>query len=412
MSLVESELTKKNFELARNHSEFESFTERESKFTPLNPEAFNELRESAVRIDQYYLSQLGEDFSLRLRREYTPDGDVFVVSVKGPEVIVDGVKERIEVPAHIGKETYDFYIEYFDSLPKVTQYRASITTNMTIDFIEGKTDPIIEPETNDPTERKILHDSLEGIAINRTGDPTLSKEYIANELQGTEKDQYSPEPLENLAQRIAQEAVLYYKLYKKQIVVTVKGMSGSGKTTLTKMIQENVAEELGIEHEPIAISTDDYHKGKQAIEKTYGAPWTEWDDPRVYNTAELAFNLQQLAEGTPLIRRHFDFNTEEPVLDEIVDPTPIVIIEGLYADSKDLDEVRTLHYELPTGMATSVGRDIQRIIIEGRANEAYPTPADRLKYQVEVAIPTYLKNKRNIRNSFSASTRTVPSMNT
>jgi hypothetical protein len=182
-------------------------------------------------------------------------------------------------------------------------------------------------------------------------------------------------------------------------------MAGSGKSSAAREVQARLEAKLGAEYRPVVISTDDYHRGKKWLEATYGAPWENWDDPRVYHTQELADDLSRLAAGEPILRRHFDFQSEEVVYDDIIEPSPFVIVEGLYAGSRDLEAVRTLHYDMPVGPATSIGRDARRLIIEGRANGSIGTPEERVRYQVEVALPTYMAQERPKGNSFSAHSR-------
>ena len=203
--------------------------------------------------------------------------------------------------------------------------------------------------------------------------------------------------------------IAQYVTGKKQVVTGLTGMSGAGKTTVTKAISEKMKALIGEDYAPLVVSTDDYHFGKAYLEKAYGAPWTEWDDPRTYNTAELASDLVLMAEGQSLIRRHFDFTTEEPVFDNEVPPAAFVIIEGLYAGSKDLEDVRDLHFNLPTSVATSIGRDIRRLVIENRANRVFPTPESRLKYQLETALPLFLEQEQPRKKGFSASVRPMAS---
>ncbi len=404
MSLVENELNLQNVELARNNPEFARRQESEKKLVPINPELFNQYKDMAIPIDQTYLSRVGEEFSLRVRK--SPKGDGYTATLKDEGVIYKGMKKRLQVETSISQAAYEFYSQNPNFWP-LKQLRAPMAENMTIDFIEGDSLMIIEPETDDMDELEALMASLEGMVEDRTDDPTLNKEYIAHRLAGTEKDIYSPESLEHFSHRLAAEMVSNYTAGRNQVVLGLTGMSGSGKTTVTKAIQEIITEAFGEQFKPIVVSTDDYHRGKKWLEATYGAPWTEWDDPRVYNTPELAFDLEKLAEGLPLLRRHFDFDKEETVFDEEVQPSPFVIVEGLYAGSKDLNDVRNLHYELPTGIATSIGRDVRRLVIEHRANRAFPTPESRLKYQIETALPLYLSQERPHRNNFNASMRTM-----
>lgn len=406
MKLVENTITQKNVEFMKNRSEFQDQNRRESekKLVPTQIDAFDSYKEIAQPIEQTYLNQLGEEFDLRVRCEYTPEGARYTATLKDQGEVINGTHNRLEIETEINQSAYEFYASQ-NKFPSLRQLRAPMADNMTIDFIEGVAFPIIEPETHDEAEREILVASLGETVEDRTGDPTLNKAYLAHELAGTEKDPYNPEALEAFSYRIAEEMIARYRAGRNQVVVGLTGMSGSGKTTVTKMISELFSDE----YKPIVVSTDDYHRGKQWLEATYGAPWTEWDDPRVYNTTELAFDLQRLSEGTPLLKRHFDFDKEETVFDEEIQPSPFVIVEGLYAGSSDLEAVRTLHYELPTGIATSVGRDVRRLVIEDRANRAFPTPESRLKYQIESALPIYLNQERPRKNSFSACERPMAS---
>lgn len=406
MKLVEKTITQKNVEFMKNRSEFQDLTRRESekKLVPIQADAFDAYKELAQPIEQTYLNKLGEEFDLRVRCSYTPEGVHYTATLKDQGEVINGTRDRLEIETEISQSAYEFFASQ-RQFPSLKQLRAPMAENMTIDFIEGVTFPIIEPETHDHAEREMLVASLGELVEDRTGDVTLNKAYLAHELAGTENDLYRPETLEAFSYRIAEEMIARYRSGRNQVVVGLTGMSGSGKTTVTKMISELFSDE----YKPIVVSTDDYHRGKQWLEATYGAPWTEWDDPRVYNTAELASNLAQLADGTPLLKRHFDFEKEETVFDEELQPSPFVIIEGLYAGSKDLNGVRSLHYELPTGIATSVGRDVRRLVIEDRANRAFPTPESRLKYQIESALPMYLSQERPGRNSFSGCERPMAS---
>ena len=405
MSLVEKEVTQNNVEQFKNRAEFQQRQETERKLMPVNPELFENYRATATPIEQVYLSKPGEEFSLRVRSAYTTEGVQYTATLKDRGELVNGAVQRLEVETPISQEAYEFYAAQHERFPVMKQLRSPIAPGMSIDFIEGLEHPIIEVDTNDAVEREVLLASFEGLAVDQTGNPELYKEHIAHSLAGTEKDLYTPEALEALGERVAKDMIAQYVAGRNQVVAGLTGMSGSGKTTVTRAIQSQLTELLGDDYAPIVVSTDDYHRGKKWLEETYGAPWTAWDDPRVYNTAELAADLKALASGESLIKRHFDFEKEETVFDEEVQPSPFVIVEGLYAASKDLDDVRDLHYELPTGIATSIGRDVRRLIIEDRANRAFPTPEARLQYQIESALPVHLEQRRQLRNGFNASAR-------
>lgn len=414
MALVEREINQRNFELQNNSPEFQRRKEIEHKLVPKNPELLETLyKAQAVPIEQLYLSTPEDDASLRLRAIYAPEGIKFSATQKGKGELQNGALSRTEIDTPISAEAYEFFSN--QNLPSVVKFRASITEGVTVDFYDDPDFPVIvEVEHTDPIERAQLVEMMQqltnGNLIDQSENPMLTNEALAFrafEKQTGEKWGKHPETLDAFTQRVFREMVAHYAIGKNQVVVSLDGMSGSGKTTVTKALQEQAVELFGEAFRPIVISTDDYHFGKKALEETWGAPYSDWDAPRTYNTAELAADLERLAAGVPIMKRHFDFATEEPAFDEEVAPSPFVIVEGLYASSKDLNDVRDAYFELPTSIGTSIERDLRRLIIENRANRVFPNPESRLKYLIETALPLYISRERPPRRCFSASTRTM-----
>ena len=403
MSLVEKELTQKNVEQARNNPEFQKRREREQKMMAVSPDLLDVFKADSVPIEQVYLSHPDEEFSLRVRAKYSPEGTTYMATLKDGGEIVDGVLDRLEVEEEISQEAYEYYANN-GLYPHVRKLRSEPLPGLSIDFIEGMDTPVVEFEGSD-LETSSFATLLKTGLVDMTDSTELHNEVIAHRLHQGEVLKPSAETLESLSMRMFKDMVATYTLGYKQVVVGVSGMSGSGKTTVVHDLEKALIETFGEEFRPLVLSSDDYHRGKKWLESEYGAPWTNWDDPRVYNTAELADDLKKLSEGEPVMRKHFDFGTEEVVYDEIIDPRPFVIVEGLFAGSPDLQPVRHLHYEVPTGIATSVGRDVRRLILENRANGSIGSPEARLKYQLETALPTYLEQDRPRANAFSRSSR-------
>jgi uridine kinase len=279
---------------------------------------------------------------------------------------------------------------------------------LTVDFYDNPAEPVVvEVEHEDPDTRAellTLAQAVSGGLVDRSNDVNLTNEVIAHKLSGAEH----LEPAESLSaftNKVLSEMLAHYSLGKNQVVVGLTGMSGSGKTTIAKALQTQITELFGERYTPIVLSTDDYHYGKTYLETTYGAPYQDWDSDKTYNTNELAADLARHAEGTPLIKRHFDFDTEEPAFDAELPLSPFIIVEGLYAGSKDLEPVRDIHFEIPTSPATRIGRDIRRLLIDNRANRAFPNAPSRLRYQIESALPLYQSLEQPRRKAFSASSR-------
>ncbi len=410
MEFSEQNVTRGDIEKARNVSELERHAEREHKLVPVNREQMEAwFLEDANMVEQTYISAPTDEFSLRVRREDTEDGSLYTATQKDRGELHDGALERREITTAISQEAYEYYRAM--NLPTVQKMRAIVLEGVTVDFYNDTEVPVlIEIEhPNSAVRAKLLnlmqHLTDDGL-VDVSDDPFYTNEHIAHRLSG-EKEPASPETLDAFAKKVTGEMVAQYVAGKKQVVAGLTGMSGSGKTTVTRAIQEHMTSLFGEEYRPLVLSTDDYHFGKTALEAQYGAPYTEWDAPQTYDTKALAADIAQLAQGTPLTKRHFDFETEEPVLDENAAATPFIIIEGLYAGSKDLAEVRDLHFTLPTGTATSIGRDVRRLVIENRANRAFPTPESRLRYQIETALPLYLAQETPARVPFSASSRAL-----
>ncbi len=407
MTLLENELTMQNVERARNNNELEQYNETEHKLTPLHPETLiRQFRATALPVEQIYLSDPTDEFSLRVRHTTTPEGEsTYAATLKTRGEAAGLALQRNEIDTAITAETFDFYAK--QSLPRITKHRATICEGLTVDFYDDPVEPVvIEVEHEDPALRAELlgiAEELSGGLVDRSCDASLTNESIAHRLSG----EY-PKPSESLdafTHRVLGEMLAHYALGKNQVVVGLTGMSGSGKTTVAKALQSQITELFGEQYKPIVLSTDDYHFGKTHLEETYSAPYQDWDSAKTYNTAELAQDLARHAEGLPLIKRHFDFDTEEPAYDETLPLSPFIIIEGLYAGSKDLEAVRDVHFALPTSPATSIGRDIRRLLIDNRANRAFPDAPSRLRYQIESALPLYQALEQPRAKAFSASSR-------
>ena len=401
MSLVEKEITQQNIEQARNRPEFQSRRELEQTFVTTTPDLLDAFRPSAIPHESIYLSHPDEEFSLRVRASHTPDGTMYTATLKDEGEMNGSALDRLEINTTISEETFNQYASN-PVFPSVKFMRSEPLTGISIDFIEGLENPQVEYESSEGATEPSFMSLLRGGLVDMSKEKSVRKENIAHALHHSETLKPSGESLEDFAHKVFNNMVASYVSGQKQVVVGLSGMSGSGKSTAVKALVERFTDTFGEEFTPIVLSSDDYHRGKKWLEETYGAPWTNWDDPRVYNTSELAGDIQKLANNKSIYHKHFDFGTEEVVLDEVIEPSPFVIVEGLYAGSPDLKSVRHLHFDIPTGIATSVGRDVRRLVLENRANGSIATPEARLKYQLEVALPTYLEQQRPDRTRFGA----------
>lgn len=401
---VENNLTSKNIELARNHPEFQKRHEREQTLVAPTPELFDAFRASALPYEQRYISHPDEEFSLRVRAVYTPEGTTYTATLKTNGEMDNSMLDRLEIPAPITRETYEYYAQSPD-FPVVRFLRAEPLPGLSVDFIEGLDLPQVEYEAvGDAPEHSFVSLIKSGL-IDRSDDPSVRKEIIAHQLHGKETLKPTGETLETFARRVAGEMVAHYVLGNDQVVTGISGLSGSGKSSAVAEIQDIITNTYGEAMRPLVVSTDDYHRGFDWFARKYEAQPINWDDPAGYDLESLAGDLQKLKNGEPITRRHFDFDLQETVYDGEALPSPFVIVEGLFAGNEALDDSRQLHFEMPVGIATAIGRDVRRLILENRANDSIATPEDRLRYVLEVALPTYLDQKKPKHSSFSASSR-------
>ncbi len=405
MSSVEKYMTQNNIELMRQHPEFLKRRESERKFIASSPELLEGFRAGAVPIEQIYLSNPQDEFSLRVRAKHTAHGTEYTATLKDEGNIVDGQLERLEVETAISAETYDYYASQPD-LASIKKLRAEPYPGFTIDYIEKLDSPLAEIEQRDDPYPAYIQ-ALTSELVDVTGDPLFLNETLAHTLRDikSERDNTTPETLDVFVRRVAHDILTHYRLGYKHIVTGISGMSGSGKSSVVAELSRQLEEHFGPEFKPTILSTDDYHKGRIHLEETYGAPWENWDDERVYDTELMASDIARLLNGETIHHRHFDFASEETVIDDPVVLRPLIIVEGIVAGSPDLQDIRQLHFEVPTSRATSIGRDVRRLVLENRVNGSIGSPEARLKYQLETALPTYQGQERPTRNHYSSCAR-------
>lgn len=393
-----------NNEKLINKVEFDqnNYREIERKFVPKDPELFEQWKPLAVDITQLYLSELDDEYSLRLRRTVTPEGDErYVATTKNRGTISQRGLERLEVETPISKESFMSYAEN-NHYPALFKKRATICEGVTIDWIDGYETPIVEIENSDLfSEASDFLSRFENDLSERTGEPEVDNEHIAHELS-----EHTPEREQTVsAQEIIEDILTYRAAGIQKLVIGIGGRSGSGKSTLAKELSQLIERHPQLHEIPSFFSTDDYHRGRTYLESTYGAPWTNWEDARVYDTKTAAEDVKRLLKGEPVQRRRFDFGKEEVVYESLIEPSDIVIIEGIHASSRDLASTRTMYYEVKTPVSVALGRDLTRLMTTDRPSGSIATPESRLKYIIEIGEPTYQTIETAPRNVFSGCIR-------
>lgn len=389
-----------------NNEEFDKKLEQEKwevekKFVPIDPHYFDFLESvcDVQHIEQIYLSTPEEPYSLRVRKIDEPDGTVrYTATLKSQGTVEANGLTRFETPTEISAETFAFYEK--TDLPRLKKHRSEPVFGVTIDWIDGYDRPIIEIEDlaiNKDAQLFFLQYS--DAMSDYTGLPEVDNEWIAHQMAHVEHPQIKEINIADMADK-----VLGYKQYGiSPIIVTIDGRSGSGKSTYARQLAGML--KLGKNSpslETTVLSTDNYHRGKSWLEaQNAGLPWQNWDASIVYDTKELANDIARLRAGESIENRFFSFDDQECHFEGTIRPTEIIIIEGIHAGTKDLEGIRHFHFPVQTQLATSVGRDLDRLREGDRPNSAIGSTAERLAHQLTYAEPAFQEieqvSKRNLK---------------
>lgn len=107
--------------------------------------------------------------------------------------------------------------------------------------------------------------------------------------------------------------------------IGITGGSASGKTYLLEQIQTHFKS-----HELSLISQDNYYRD-YALQLKEADGSVNFDHPQSVDLEALSSDIQQLKQGIPIERLEYTFNNPDKTPKMIVvQPTPIVIIEGLF----------------------------------------------------------------------------------
>lgn len=108
---------------------------------------------------------------------------------------------------------------------------------------------------------------------------------------------------------------------RRPIMLAIAGDSAAGKTTLTR----GLVDALGPDR-CVSLCTDDYHRYDRSERRDL--PFTALH-PDCNHIEIMEQHLQLLATGEPVLKPVYDHTTGELVRPELVEPAPVVIVEGL-----------------------------------------------------------------------------------
>ena len=378
------------------NKEFEQnpYKEIEQKFIPLFPEQLREWREQSLPVEQLYLSHPSEEYGLRLRESFTPDGKArYTATLKDSGSITNEGLRRLEIETEISPETYLLYRSN-ENYPTLQKLRASPMKNIDIDFYSNGD---ITVESENPISLTSFLGKYPVVLDERTGDRSVDNEHRAHfEYRKSHDGEETLRPQEqfNTALSLARD-IYQYHINNRLVVATIHGRSGSGKSTLV----HEIARELeGTIPRIITLSTDDYHVGKTFLEAhNNGEPWRDWDAEIVYDLDQLAADLEALRHGRAINSRRFNFITQEPEITGVIEPIverTLVLLEGIYAGSSAFNAAAHVRHEIQTPLATSIGRRLARDFSGERINDSLASPEVVLRYLLENAEPAYQAQKQ------------------
>ncbi len=356
------------------------FVETEQKFLPLNPgKLVDKFLDSAIDIEQPYLSHPAERFNLRMRRKIGKKGTSYVATLKDKGVQTDQGLQRLEVDGTISEARYDYYKR--DGLPTVHKFRASPYPDVVVDFFS---DQHIHAESENPESwRRFLHEHrLENDFVEVRGD-IVDNEWRAhydyllrNEGQGV------PAPEADLSPEEIVDRILT-RYSGDRMTVNVGGRSGSGKTTLMNATRERL-HERGLTTS--AISTDDYNIGRTALQALGGGTWLNYDANEVFDLKMAEVHARALRSGFAVHKQLFDYDSEEVATKGSVKPADINFIEGVKAHHPNFREIADLTVMVPSSLARSLGQRILRDLV---TRPRFANPSSNIEYYLEYAEPEY-----------------------
>ncbi|MBP8017104.1 hypothetical protein KAZ01_03790 [Candidatus Gracilibacteria bacterium] len=140
------------------------------------------------------------------------------------------------------------------------------------------------------------------------------------------------------------------------IIIKVAGGSASGKTT-------KVSEEIlkYFQDQIIKISMDDYYKGKTFMkdEEQKGND-LNWDQPEALNLELLEKHINELRSGRKIKKPVYCMKTSEPIGVESVEPSKLILLEGLFTLRDELTETSELKIFVESDTTTRLTRRILR----------------------------------------------------
>ena len=169
----------------------------------------------------------------------------------------------------------------------------------------------------------------------------------------------------------------------KPTIIGVTGGSGSGKSSFIRDLRSAFSDS-----QMCIISLDDYYKPKEEQKRDVEGI-VNYDRPKSLYLKEFILDIKKLMNNEPVERQEYTFNNKEAQVRTIVlNPAPIVIVEGLYVFHKK--SIRRL-MDLKVFIHAKPALKIIRRIIRDEQERNYPLDDVLYRYEKHVE-PSFEKH--------------------
>lgn len=370
--------------------------EIERKFWLNSPKTINNLSSEyrQINIEQLYLSKPEDEYDLRVRKTVDDCSRIsYTATLKTRPDTNDNIADRYEIETEISEETYLFWLQ--QNLPFVKKVRRDFGLGLTADFIEGIDEPLIELE------------QIENLNSEESAIVAMTLQYLTSHCASADQTAYSEQIAWNKLKENNHDAPILTADSLAELIfcgdkpsienpcfISIGGRSGSGKSTIARELQKLLNNHFDKDISARIISTDDYNKGINFLQKNNGNQPLNFDLPHLYDTETLAKELKNRKENMqPLPVHSFDWDKSEQI--PVIFPCElhsIIIIEGIYADSPEIADLIDFKFHLNIGAATCIGRRVMRSLNNTQRGNIM-SPEAQLRYLIEIAEPTYLQRQ-------------------
>jgi uridine kinase len=361
----------------------------EQKFLPRTAEfreaLIDKFRSHAVeKIRQLYLSHPSDEYILWISEQTHPEESRVALKDRGTWT-ADGLR-RNEFRGVLHEGLFDYYD---NDVPSVNKLRARPREGVIIDFFD---DGHVHAESVDPSAwRQFIFEQdcydqfveVTNVERNRAAD----NEWRAHRnyrLEHGGREAFAPLPPLDVNKVMVDIASVRNG---EPIIVQIGGRSGSGKSTFIRNLQMELQ---GHNISSLFVSTDDYNYGRTYLyglaNKRGEDKWVDYDSDEVYDLSLFKTHLEKLKQGEAIPKFYFDHQPEERLQQGEFGPAEVVIFEGIKANHPNLRDLAHLSYEIPTSLATALGRRCMRDL---RERPRFAKPRHNLEYYLKYAEPAY-----------------------